>query len=151
MTDHPQVGKTTPFATRLSRGLLVLATGVLMTSAAAAQARQPLREVEAIDQNMLWVAIASEIGEKCDRIAPRMAKGYLFLYQLRDQALDMGYTRDEIEAYVTSDAEKARIRKLGEAYAESQGLNPDVTADLCKLGEIEMARSSQIGVLLKEK
>ena len=125
-------------------------TGVI-APATSAQAREPLRDVPEIDQSMLWVAIANEVGKRCDTLDRRMAKGFLVLYQLRDKALSMGYTPEEIEAYVTSDEEKARMRKLGEAYAKSNGLNPDDTADLCKLGEIEIARNSQIGVLLREK
>lgn len=111
----------------------------------------PLREVEEIDRNMLWVALAIEISDRCDQIAPRNLKGLLVLNDLRARARDLGYSNAEIEDYATSDAEKARMRQLGEQYVKSQGLDPDVPADLCSLGAAEIARNSRIGALLKAK
>lgn len=138
-------------STRIARRVMAVCVTGLVATASVAQARQPLSQVEEIDQNMLWVAIAAEIGERCSSIDARMVKGLLFLNQLRNDALAMGYTKEEIEEYATADEERVRWRELGENYAKSLGLNPDDTADLCKLGELEIARSSQIGVLLKEK
>ncbi|WP_373050246.1 DUF5333 domain-containing protein [Thalassovita aquimarina] len=130
----------------------------LMTAAAltlgltyAVSAKAALRDVPQIDDNMLWVAIAIEISDKCDEIKPRTLKGLLFLNSLKNEAKSMGYSDEEIRAYVKSDEEKARMRVRGEAYVKSKGLNPADTGDLCTLGHAEIARSSQIGVLLKAK
>lgn len=119
--------------------------------AAPVAAKAPLREVKEIDQNMLWVALAIEISDKCEALAPRTLKGLAFLASLKNRAESLGYSGDEIKAYVNSDAEKARIRQLGESYVKSQGLDPQNTADLCSLGRAEIDRSSQIGALLKAK
>ncbi|SPF80545.1 hypothetical protein PRI8871_02355 [Pseudoprimorskyibacter insulae] len=119
--------------------------------ASSASALVPLREVKEIDHNMLWVAIAIEISDKCGSIAPRTLKGYAFLSSLKDKARSLGYSDDEIKTYVSSADEKARIRKLGEAYVKSKGLDPRSAEDLCTLGQAEIARSSQIGVLLRAK
>lgn len=127
---------------------LVLGLSLL---AGAATAKVPLRDVAEIDDNMLWVAIAIEIGDKCDTIAPRAVKGLAFLYSLKKKANALGYSDAEIDAYRKSDAEKERIRAEGEAYVKSKGLNPAVPADLCTLGQAEIAKGSQIGVLLKAK
>ncbi|WP_163851033.1 DUF5333 domain-containing protein [Pseudooceanicola aestuarii] len=117
----------------------------------AAGAKTPLRDVAEIDDNMLWVALAIEISDKCEAIRPRTLKGFAFLASLKGTAEDLGYTSDEINAYVDSDAEKARIRAKGEAYVKSQGFDPENTADLCTLGRAEIDRSSRIGSLLKAK
>jgi hypothetical protein len=119
--------------------------------AGAASAKAALRDVPEIDDNMLWVAIAIEIGDKCDVIAPRTVRGLAFLYSLKKKANALGYSDAEIDAYRKSDVEKARIRAEGEAYVKSKGLNPAVPADLCTLGQAEIAKGSQIGVLLKAK
>lgn len=119
--------------------------------ATAATAKQPLSEVSRIDDQMLWVGLAIEIGERCETLGPRTLKGLGFLWDLRDEARKLGYTDDEIRAYVRSDAEKARIRGRGEDYVRSQGLDPALDADLCKLGAMEMEKGSQIGAFLKEK
>ena len=118
---------------------------------AVAQAKPPLREVKEIDDNMLWVAIAHEISEDCDEIAPRTIKGLTYLLSLKRKAQQLGYTNQEIEDYHKSDVEKARIRAKGEQYVESKGLDPENAADLCTLGHAEIARNSMIGIFLRAK
>lgn len=117
----------------------------------SAGAKAALRDVPEIDDNMLWVAIAIEISDKCDEIKPRTIRGLFFLNNLKQRALSMGYSDEEIQAYVKSDEEKARMRERGEAYMKSKGLDPADIGDLCTLGHAEIARNSQIGVLLKAK
>lgn len=127
------------------------ALAILIALPGAVAAKVPLRDVPAIDGNMLWVALAIEISNKCDTIAPRTLKGLSYLYGLKKSAERLGYSEDEIKAYVDSDAEKARMRKKGEAYVKARGLNPNDTADLCKLGRQEIEKGSQIGALLRAK
>lgn len=124
---------------------------ILSLAAGSVTAKTPLREVSEIDDNMLWVALAIEISDNCGEISPRMLKGLAFLASLKRKAEGMGYTDAEIDAYVESKAEKARMRKRGESYVKARGLNPDSSADLCELGKTEIARNSRIGVLLREK
>ncbi len=131
--------------------LSATALSALPANAADNKDLPPLREVSSIDDNMLWVGIAYEIGEKCPTIDPRTAKGLLFLNKLRIRAEEMGYSYAQIKAYVDSRAEKDRIRALGESYMKSQGLDPEKVADLCTLGMHEIDRGSQIGVLLRAK
>ena len=146
---HPMKPAFSAFAPVVATALALAL--FLPGAARASNDLPPLREVEEIDRNMLWVALAIEISDKCDQIAPRNLKGLLVLNDLRGQARNLGYSNAQIEEYATSDAEKARMRELGEQYVKSQGLDPDVTADLCSLGSAEIARNSRIGALLKAK
>ena len=129
----------------------IIAAILGLSIATAAGAKTPLRNVKAIDDNMLYVALALEISEKCGEISARKVKGLNFLYSLKRKANGLGYSDDEINAYRKSDAEKARIRAKGESYVKSKGLNPKSSADLCKLGYSEIASGSTIGSLLKAK
>ncbi|MDQ2095373.1 DUF5333 domain-containing protein [Rhodobacteraceae bacterium 10Alg 79] len=124
---------------------LALATGTV------AEAKTPLRDVPAIDNQMLNVALALEISEKCAEIDARRVKGLNYLWSLKRKANSLGYSDDEIDTYRKSDVEKARIRAKGEAYVKSKGLNPKSAADLCKLGKSEIASKSVIGSLLRAK
>lgn len=123
----------------------------LTLAGGAAAAKTPLRDVPAIDDNMLRVALAIEISDKCGEIDARTLKGLNYLYSLKRKANKLGYSDDEINAYRKSGAEKARIRARGEAYVKSKGLNPKSAADLCKLGHAEIAQGSVIGSLLRAK
>jgi hypothetical protein len=116
----------------------------LVTPAMAA-GKPALRDVAQIDDRMLWVALALEISD------PRTVRGLNYLWSIRSDAQKLGYSNAEIKAYVDSDAEKARMRGRGEAYVRSHGLNPENDADLCKLGQAEIAKGSQIGAFLRLK
>lgn len=138
---------------RMNKALtLGLALGLCLSAGTTvASAKTPLRDVKVIDDNMLQVALALEISEKCGEIDARKLKGLNFLWSLKKRANALGYSDDEINAYRKSEAEKARIRARGETYVKSKGFNPKDAGDLCKLGHAEIARGSQIGTLLKAK
>ena len=127
----------------------LLGLGLITANVAAAKA--PLRDVRAIDDNMLFVALALEVDKKCPTISARKVKGLNFLFSLKRKANGLGYSDAEINAYRKSDAEKARLRSKGEAYVKSQGFNPKSSADLCEFGQSEIAKGSVIGSLLKAK
>lgn len=110
-----------------------------------------LRDEPTIDGPMLKVAIAIEISDKCSSIDARNLKGLNYLWGLKTAAKKLGYSDDEIKEYVDSSAEKSRIRSLGEAYVRAAGLNPTSNADLCTLGEAEIAANSLIGSLLRKR
>jgi hypothetical protein len=124
---------------------------VLLAAQPVAADRPPLSEVQEIDGALLAVAIANEVRERCDDIEPRMIRAWSTLNGLKAKAKALGYSEDEIEDYVTSEAEKARMRRLGEVYVRQQGADPAVTAELCAFGRAEIARSTAVGRLLREK
>lgn len=126
-------------------------SAVLLALPAVAAGKPPLRDVPQIDDRMLWVAIAIEISDRCDSIDPRTLRGLNYLWTLRSEARTLGYSTAEIKAYVDSEAEKARMRARGEAYLRARGLNPENNADLCTLGQAEIAKGSQIGAFLRMK
>ncbi|MFP4273939.1 MAG: DUF5333 domain-containing protein [Paracoccaceae bacterium] len=129
--------------------MLVLAAA--LAAPALAEARPPLRDVAEIDQGLLAVGIADAIRKECDEIAPRMFRALSYIGQLERRARTLGYTEDEIDDYVNSKAEKARMRRLGKAYVSQQGARLSDPASMCALGRREIARGSPIGALLKEK
>lgn len=135
-------------------GAALALAAMAASGAVAAQppaARAPLREVARIDDAMLWAALAIEIAERCDTLSARRLAGLDYLWSLRDDARRLGYTEDEIRAYAGSAAEKARMRRRGEAYVRDRGLDPASDADLCTLGAMEIGRGSQVGALLTKR
>ncbi|MDU8910557.1 DUF5333 domain-containing protein [Aestuariicoccus sp. MJ-SS9] len=120
---------------------LVLASGAL--------AKVPLRDVAEIDNSLMAVAIADEIRKTCDGISARMFRALGVLNALKNHARDLGYTDDEIEAYVTSKAEKARMRDKATAYLAERGVVADDKSQLCAFGREEIARGGPIGDLLR--
>ena len=133
------------------KSLMAGLVALMLAAPVMAAGKPALRDVTQIDDRMLWVALAIEISDRCDRIDARTVRGLSYLWETRSQAQKLGYSNAEIKAYVDSAAEKARMRSRGEAYVRSHGLNPDNDADLCKLGQAEIAKGSQIGAFLRMK
>ncbi|MFC3615742.1 DUF5333 domain-containing protein [Lutimaribacter marinistellae] len=114
-----------------------------------AHAKQPLSEVPEIDDALYYIAVAKEIDDYCDRIDGRRLKALGVIWNLKSKANDMGYSDDEIRAYIDSDVEKARMRARGEAYLAANGVSYEKPESFCALGRAEIDRNSAIGVYLR--
>ena len=86
-----------------------------------------------------------------DDIGARMIRAYSYITSLESRAKALGYSDEEIEVYVTSKDEKARMRAKGEAYIKARGVDPKDRSGLCRLGKEEIAKGSQIGALLRAR
>ena len=115
----------------------------------AALARPPLRDVAAIDDMVMQVAIADEIRKSCDGISARMLTAYMTLNGLKSQARDLGYSDAEIETYVTSKSEKSRMRAKAEAFLAANGVPAGDRTALCRFGQTQIQTQTQIGQLLR--
>ena len=121
---------------------------VVILAASSAWAKPPLRDVPEIDNGLFAVGLAHEIRKKCPSIDARLFKAFGVLRDLEREARDLGYSEDEIRTHLKSKQEKKRLRARAAKYMESQGLG-QTEAGYCALGESEIARSSEIGVLLR--
>ncbi|MCL4160458.1 UNVERIFIED_CONTAM: hypothetical protein GTU68_013821 [Idotea baltica] len=69
---------------------------------------------------------------------------------LKRYAKSLGATEAEIDAFIESKAEQARIRKLATDYLVKNGVTPGGDSEAyCKLGEREMAQGTLIGSVLR--
>ncbi|WP_157933014.1 DUF5333 domain-containing protein [Roseovarius salinarum] len=138
-------------ATRAGR-LAAAALACALIAAPAAQAGKPgLAQEDDINAGLLAVGIADEIRDHCPTISGRVFKALFYMNGLKRMARERGYTDDEIDAYVDSDAEKARMREKGEAYLARHGVDRDTPETFCDLGRAEIARGSRIGSFLRAR
>lgn len=121
------------------------------TAGHAAEAKPHLREHVAINRGLVAIAIADMIRKRCDTIDPRLFRAYGFMRELKRIANQAGYSDDEIEAYVTDKAEKARVEDAARDWLAAQGATPKDGASYCPVGRAEIERNSQVGVLLKAR
>ncbi len=124
---------------------------IVTLTAGSLAAKQPIRNVAAIDNAVFDVAVADRIRKKCPDIAPRIVKALSLYRATRAKAKAMGYTDEEIKAYGDSDAEKSRMRAKGEAYLKAQGVVDGDPQSYCAVGRKEIQKASRIGSLLREK
>ena len=119
--------------------------------AGSASIKPGLPQETDINNGLLAVAAADKIRRACSSISGRFFRARGYVNDLKDLALERGYTEDEIDAYVNDDAEQDKMRVKRNAYFKSKGasnLNPD---SLCVLGREEIRKNSRIGSLLKAK
>lgn len=119
--------------------------------AAGAEARPSMRDVPEIEDGLFAVAIADKVRDECSSISARMLRAYMMLQRLKSRANELGYSDEEIRAYVESDTEKARMRAKGEAFLIRNGVALDNPASFCDFGHREIAKNSAIGALLRAK
>jgi hypothetical protein len=133
--------------TRLSFALGALC---LVPAALPAQELPPLGQVESVTEGLIQTAIAYEIGKVCDGIDGRRLAGIAFLWSLESEARRLGYSRDEIEAFIDDDAEKDRLEGIARERLAAKGAVEGQPETYCEVGRAEIAAGSQIGRLLND-
>ncbi|GAA0288879.1 DUF5333 domain-containing protein [Rhodovulum strictum] len=135
------------------RPILSAVLAVLMATGTvhAAEARPPLREHAEVNRGLTVIAIADMIRKNCDSIEPRMVRAYGYMRELKRVASAAGYSDREIDTYVSDKAEKKRIEDSARAWLVARGVRPGEGASYCPVGRTEIARNSQVGVLLRAR
>ncbi len=123
----------------------------LAANGATASAQTGLANEEDINNGLLIIAAADKIRRSCDSIGGRLFRAQGYANKLKALARDKGYSDAEIDAYLDSKAERAKVRERRNQFFESQGASNLDPQSLCTLGYAEIARKSQIGHLLKAK
>lgn len=125
---------------------LALSLALVATPLAA---RPPLSEVSKVTEGLIATGIAHEISEVCPSLQARRLRGFGFLMSLRQHARSLGYSRDEVDAYVDNDAEADRLEGIARARLAEMGAVKGQPGTYCRVGRREMAADSQIGRLLR--
>jgi hypothetical protein len=135
-----------------TRVFSVLAVVVALASPVTAQEERPyLGDNKPLNDALFAILVADEIRNRCDSISGRVLKGVGMLWNLVNDAKDLGYTDDEIKAYRNSDEAKAVLRARGEALMAEKNVSYDDPETFCRWGRDEIADQSLIGSLLRAK
>ncbi|MEM6375352.1 MAG: DUF5333 domain-containing protein [Pseudomonadota bacterium] len=133
-------------------GASILAAALAAVVAVPSQAAQGALKDEAdINNALLVISVADKIRRECDSIGANLFKARSLVRSVNKLALERGYSQSEIDQYINDKANRAEMRGLRNAYFNTNGasnLDPD---SLCVLGRSEIASSSQIGRLLRQR
>ncbi|MCL4187338.1 MAG: hypothetical protein KJZ85_06985 [Rhodobacteraceae bacterium] len=129
-----------------------LAAGLAPAALAAAQTapRPPLGEVAFIWDWLFAAAVGDRIRNNCPTISPRLLRVLRQRDALVEHARGLGYSDDEIRAFIADPGEKARMRDLARAYLAAHGVTRGDAESYCRLGRAEIAAGSKIGQLIYE-
>ena len=121
----------------------------VLSSAALADTRVPLSQDRTIEDGLALVAIGNDLRKNCDAVSPKYLKSYNFVRGLHTRAKALGYTDDEIEAYLDSDSDKERVGARARAYLESRGAEYDRPATFCTVARAEVADGTSVGSFIR--
>ena len=135
---------------RRERAGLVLGAfaAALLALATPAAALEPLSSEKYINDRLIAARIADLVRRNCPTMQGRMIYAYSQARQLERYALDKGYTRQQVDAFLGDKAERARIYAVADDYMARQGVRAGQAASYCALGQAEIGRRTIIGSLL---
>ena len=135
-----------------TRVFSVLALVVALSNPAAAQEERPyLGDNKPLNDGLFAVLVADEIRKQCDDISGKVLKGISILWGLVQDAKELGYTDDEINAYRNSEEAKSALRTRGDVLMAENNVTYDDPETFCRWGREEIANGTLIGSLLRAK
>ena len=136
----------------LKKLLLGVVAGIslgLSPASAGGQSLPPINEEQYINQSLLSAAIGEAIRRNCSTISARLFRAFSKALALERYALNLGYSKAEIKAFISSKAEKQRITDETIAYLIDNGVVEGQESTFCALGRAEIAKKSLTGQLLR--
>ena len=137
-----------PFAPLRALAATALAVATL---AGPAQALEPLSQERYINDRLIAARIADRIRRECPTIQARLIYAYSQARALERYALDRGYSRAQVDAFLDSKEERKRIYAVAEDYMTRNGVTAGDPQSFCRLGMQEIANRTVTGSLLVAK
>lgn len=122
--------------------------GLALIAATPTFALEPLSQERYINDRLIVARVADIIRDNCDSIDGRMIYALSQGRALLRYARDKGYSNAEIEAFIDSREERARVRAVAEDYLARQGAREGDAESYCRVGRAEIEGRTLIGSLL---
>lgn len=119
--------------------------------AVPAAALEPLSSEKYINDRLIAARIADRIRRECPSIDGRLVYAYQQARALQRYALDKGYTKAQVDAFLDSKSDKQRIYAVAEDYMARNGVVKGNAESFCQLGRQEIANRTVTGSLLVAK
>ncbi len=115
----------------------------------AATAKPALKDVTYVREGIIVAGMAYELSENCSSVSARLLRGISYLYSLRDHAKELGYSNNEIDAYINDKAEENRLTVIARGRLADKGVIAGQEATYCDVARSEMAAGTVVGNLLR--
>lgn len=130
---------------------LAAAALALAALSGPALALEPLSQERYINDRLIAARIADRIRRECPTINGRLIYAYGQARALERYALDKGYSRAQVDAFLDSKEERKRIYAVAEDYMARNGVTRGDPQSFCRLGMQEIANRTVTGSLLVAK
>ncbi|WBU57031.1 DUF5333 domain-containing protein [Paracoccus sediminicola] len=126
-------------------------TASIFAAAAPAMAQAPLSQEKYINDRLIAARIADRVRRECPSIDARIVYAWSQARALKRYAENQGYSSAQIDAFLDSDTDKARIYAAAEEYLTRNGAAKGDAESFCRVGRNEIASKSVAGSLLVAK
>ena len=130
----------------LTAALMTL--GVLVSPVAALE---PLSQERYINDRLIAARVADRIRRECPTLDARVLYAYTQARALERYALDKGYSRQQVDAFLDDKTERRRIYAVAEDYMARNGVKKGDSESYCRLGRQEIVNGTVTGSLLVAK
>lgn len=131
--------------------LLAAALALPALAPLPAMARPPLASEAHVNGSLVAARVADRIRRECPSIRANMVRAFAAAQQLKAYAQRQGYSKAEIDAFLDSKTERARIYAMAEDYMAARGVRPGDADSFCRLGHAEIAAGGLIGHLISRR
>lgn len=121
------------------------------TLAAPAVALEPLAQEKYVNDRLIAARVADRVRRECPSINARIVYAWSQARALKRYAENKGYSSSEIDAFLDSKQDKARIYAAAEDYLTRNGARKGDAESFCRIGRNEIASKSVAGSLLVAK
>ena len=121
------------------------------TLAAPALALEPLAQERYVNDRLIAARVADRVRRECPSINARIVYAWSQARALKRYAENKGYSSSEIDAFLDSKQDKARIYAAAEDYLTRNGARKGDAESFCRIGRGEIASKSVAGSLLVAK
>lgn len=102
-----------------------------------------------ISERLFAAQVADVLRKKCPTIKGNLFRFFFKANALKNYTLRLGYTSDEIRAYLKSDKTKAFYLSAAEEYLRAQGVEEGREQSYCAVAEQEIDNGTTAGKLLR--
>ena len=121
------------------------------TLAAPAVALEPLAQEKYVNDRLIAARVADRVRRECPSIDARIVYAWSQARALKRYAENLGYSSAQIDAFLDSKQDKARIYAAAEDYLTRNGARKGDAESFCRIGRNEIASKSVAGSLLVAK
>lgn len=131
--------------------LAAVLTAIAGAGMASATDYDTLRKDSRMHSELLGASVAYLLDENCQDLGLRKLRLLNKAFSLRKHAMSLGYSTEEVLAYVDSETEQDRFRAIAEPLLASKGVVKGQEDTYCAVGRAEIAKRSFAGSLLYER
>ena len=132
--------------------LAIFVSGSAVGATSQAEVNETLRTTPAIYNGLFTAALIKHVTDTCPAIEPpgrvRRVSFFLGLY---NQARGLGFSRDQIEAFVDDKSEQERLRGVVESHLTRAGVDPKSETEVCAYARTQIAERTALGRQLRER